>query len=252
VLAGLAGGAGRRGRPGAGPAERAVRRAAARAAHRRGPAGRTATRLTAGVLAGHLADERNRLSELSHGGVRVRANFGLSYRALDPAAATLFRRLSLHRRARLRRMAGGPLLGIGREPIGELFDQLVAQLLEVMGAGRRRRGPLPLPRPGPPLRPRTRLSTRTTTPPARGDDPFPQHLAVAGAGGPPARIRRRLRGAAPGTTPRRLPIPQLAGALLDEPIEWLAAERAGLVSAVSQAAELGLASLTLGAGDDVR
>jgi tetratricopeptide (TPR) repeat protein len=46
-------------------------------------------------LAERLSDERGRLGELSAGDLGVRASFALSYHALDPAAAQMFRRLGL-------------------------------------------------------------------------------------------------------------------------------------------------------------
>ncbi|GAB1823443.1 AfsR/SARP family transcriptional regulator [Herbidospora sp. RD11066] len=201
------------------------------------------SRLTAGTLAGHLTDERNRLSELSHGGVRVRANFGLSYRDLDPAAATLFRRLSLLGVPDFGEWAGGPLLGIGREPLGELFEQLVAaQLLEVVaqehaGGVRYRFHDL------------VRLFARERA--LEEDDDTARAEAMTRSLGTWLTLaqeahRREYGGdfaVLRGSTPRRIPDPALADALMGEPIEWLAAERAGLVSAVSQAAEMGHASL---------
>jgi hypothetical protein len=50
---------------------------------------------SAAALAERLSDERDRLGELSAGDVGVRASFALSYGALDPEVARMFRRLGL-------------------------------------------------------------------------------------------------------------------------------------------------------------
>jgi tetratricopeptide (TPR) repeat protein len=94
---------------------------------------RLAIRPTMGMaeLAGLLSDERARLGELSAGDVGVRASFALSYEALDPDAARMFRRLGLIPGPDFARGVAGVLVETTVEEAEKLIEALVdAHLVE--------------------------------------------------------------------------------------------------------------------------
>ncbi|GGO21568.1 AfsR/SARP family transcriptional regulator [Micromonospora parathelypteridis] len=92
-------------------------------------------------LVDRLSDERRRLSELAHGGLDVRANLALSYRALSPPAQRLFRLLSQASSADFGGWICAPLMDCDPMTAGDLLDELVeARLVEVEhGRGSRAR-----------------------------------------------------------------------------------------------------------------
>jgi DNA-binding SARP family transcriptional activator/tetratricopeptide (TPR) repeat protein len=85
-------------------------------------------------LVSRLENERSRLDELSHGQQSVRASFWLSYRYLQPAAAMLYRRLSILDVPDFPSWVGAALLDIDLATAENLMEHLVdAQLVEVVG-----------------------------------------------------------------------------------------------------------------------
>ncbi len=149
--------------------------------------------VTAADLAERFADERRRLDELTHGDLRLRTHFALSYRSLAPAEARLFRLLGLLDTTSFATWVGAALLDGDLATAHELIEQLVdAQLLEVDCASPTIR-PLPLPRPGPPLRPRTRPGRGARRRTRRRPGPRLRRPAGPGGRGPHPRVRRRPR-----------------------------------------------------------
>jgi tetratricopeptide (TPR) repeat protein/transcriptional regulator with XRE-family HTH domain len=105
----------------------AVRIAGARLATRPG--------MSLAALAERLSDERGRLGELSAGDVGVRASLGLSYRALHPEAARMFRRLGLIAGPDFARGVAAALTDANPEEAERLLEALVdAHLVEVAAA----------------------------------------------------------------------------------------------------------------------
>jgi hypothetical protein len=91
------------------------------------------------TLAGRLADQRRRVTELTYGDLDVRATFALSYEALDEPAKVMLRRLSLLDTPDFPAWAGAALLDISPDEAADICERLVdAQLLDP--AGRRPRG----------------------------------------------------------------------------------------------------------------
>ncbi|GIH28534.1 SARP family transcriptional regulator [Acrocarpospora phusangensis] len=213
----------------------ALRIAAARLTPRHG--------LSAGQLAQRMIDERGRLDELSQGELRVRTSFELTYRALDPAAATLFRRIGALNVPEFAGWTPATLLDSGGQQAGELVTQLLdAQLIENSGVDRTGQ-------------PRYRIHDLLRL--------YARERSLAEDSGREraAALRRvlsclldlaerahsSLYGGAyaiiHGTAPRWQLPPDTAAALLRDPLAWFAVERSALVQAVSQAAELGLDEL---------
>ena len=88
-------------------------------------------------LAGMLAEEQDRLGQLSAGDLQVRAAFAVSYRQLAEADARLFRLLGLHPGPDFDVAAAASLAGIEPEAAGPVLDRLVlAYLVTEDGAGR--------------------------------------------------------------------------------------------------------------------
>ncbi|MFJ6674557.1 ATP-binding protein [Actinosynnema sp. NPDC091369] len=84
-----------------------------------------------------LSDDRNRLSVLSAPELSVRTTFDLSYRALRPTAAALYRRLALHPGQEF----GAPVaLSVSEERVssGVLEELVDANLVELVGESRYR------------------------------------------------------------------------------------------------------------------
>jgi tetratricopeptide (TPR) repeat protein/transcriptional regulator with XRE-family HTH domain len=195
-------------------------------------------------LAARLTDERRRLNELTYGHLAVRASLTLSYQALEPAAQTLFRRLGLLDAPEVTAWVAAALLDSSLEQAQELTDRLVdARLLDA--AGRDATGQV-----------RYRFhdlvgiygrecaeaqdsSSERAAALARAFGAL-LHLAEcadARLGNP---FLEPLYGAAP-----RWPVAAVAhDRLLADPLAWLEAERSGLITAVSQAARLGMAGLS--------
>lgn len=97
---------------------------------------------TVADLVHRLADCRRRLTELDHGGTGLTAGFELSYRAVPPDAAAMFRRLTLVDDDEVPAAAAASLLETSPAEAEDLLERLVdAHLLEVGGrdsGGRRR------------------------------------------------------------------------------------------------------------------
>jgi hypothetical protein len=82
-------------------------------------------------LTRRLTDERRRLAELGWGDLDVRANFQLSYQALEAEPARLFRLLGLLPGLDLHPWVAAALLNVGLEAAEDMVDGLVvAQLVE--------------------------------------------------------------------------------------------------------------------------
>ncbi len=195
-------------------------------------------------LVERLADERQRLDELAYGHLGVRASLTLSYRALEPAARLLFRRLGLLQAADAAAWVAAALLDTSVEQATELADRLVdARLLEV--AGRDATGQVRY-RFHDLVRVYAHECAEAEDPPAERRASLARafgawlHLAEradAGLGNP-------FLEPAYGPT-LRWPVDQATtGRLLADPLAWLEAERPGLVVAVTQAACLGMAGLS--------
>lgn len=102
----------------------AVRTAGARLASRR--------QWSLARFAARLADERQRLDELSAGDVEVRASLALGYQGLDEPARLAFRRLGLLSLLDFAPWIAGPLLDLPTDEAEDVVEQLVdAQLLEL-------------------------------------------------------------------------------------------------------------------------
>jgi DNA-binding SARP family transcriptional activator len=85
-------------------------------------------------LAERLCEEHRRLDELTHGSLAVRSSIALSYRALGPEAARLFRCLGLLNVPDFAASLAAPLLGVPPEEAAGLLEELVdARLLEAAG-----------------------------------------------------------------------------------------------------------------------
>lgn len=94
-----------------------------------------------GELVEELADQRDRLDVLatSDQSTAVRAVFTVSYQALDPRAARVFRLLGLHRGAQFSREAMAALTGLRAGELRSALDVLTAaSLLDLVTAGRYR------------------------------------------------------------------------------------------------------------------
>ena len=89
-------------------------------------------------LAGRLTDERRRLAELGMGDLDVRASFQLSYEDLDDDQARLFRHLSLWPGPDFHLWAAAALQGVGQDEAEYLLDRLVeVRLIDPLGVGGR-------------------------------------------------------------------------------------------------------------------
>jgi transcriptional regulator with XRE-family HTH domain/tetratricopeptide (TPR) repeat protein len=195
-------------------------------------------------LVARLADERQRLDELAHGHLAVRASLALSYQALEPAEKLLFGRLGLLEAPDMAAWVAAALLGISLERAQELTDRLVdARLLEV--AGRDATGQVRYR-----FHDLVRVYARER---AEAEDPPTQrNAALARAFGAwlqlaeraDARLGNPLLAPVYGTAPRWSADHTSTGRLLADPLAFLEAERAGLVAAVTQAAALGMAGMS--------
>jgi tetratricopeptide (TPR) repeat protein/transcriptional regulator with XRE-family HTH domain len=195
-------------------------------------------------LVGRLADERQRLDELAFGDLAVRASLGLSYRALEPAAQVLFRRLGSLEAPEVAAWVAAALLDCPAEHAAELAERLVdARLVEV--AGRDATGQVRYR-----LHDLVRVYARER---AEAEDPPTQRrAALARALGAwlhlaeraDARLGSPLLEPVYGQAPRWSVDAAVAEGLLADPLAFLEAERPGLVAAVAQAACLGMAGVS--------
>jgi tetratricopeptide (TPR) repeat protein len=192
-------------------------------------------------LVARLADQRQRLDELTHGHLAVRASLGLSHRALEPVAKTLFGRLGLLQAPDVAAWAAAALLDSSVEQATELADRLVdARLLEV--AGRDATGQVRYR-----FHDLVRVYARER---AEADDPPRERsAALARAFGAwlylaeraDARLGNPFLEPVYGAAPRWPVEAAITERLLADPLAFLEAERSGLVATVTQAARLGVA-----------
>jgi len=202
-----------------------------------------------GRLAGLLADERRRLDQLAHGDLEVRASLSLSYRGLGEEQRRLFRRLGLLDAPDVAAWVAAALLD---RPLSEaeaqLEDLVDAQLVDVATwdvSGR----------------PRYRLHDLLhgyARERVHDEEPVEQRQAA---------LERALSGwlALAEQADRRLPVGSLvedgsasAGwrpeqavvdELLGDPLAWMEAEQAGLLSATGQASTAAAAAVPAGTAE---
>lgn len=188
-----------------------------------------------GRMAALLADERNRLNELAYGDLDVRASLSLSYRGLRPDQQRLFRRLGLLDAVEVAAWVAGRLLDCPLARAGALLEDLAdAQLVDVTrqdetGQARYR------------LHDLTRAYARERV---NAEEPVHERRAA---------LERALGGwlALAEQADRLLPVGSLIGEdsvppgcrperavadeLIADPLAWLEAEQAVLLSAIRQA-----------------
>ncbi|MBT2526888.1 AAA family ATPase [Streptomyces sp. ISL-99] len=190
-------------------------------------------------LVDRLAEEPQRLDELSAGGLEMRSVFAAGYRALPADLARMFRRLSLLDVPDFAAWVGGALLDLPTAEAEKIIEQLVdVNLLIVVGvddagAVRYRFHTL--------LKLYARERAQAEEPPderrAACERAWRGWLTLADEahcrqyGGDFAVLR--------GTTPRRTLEPGLAETLLASPLAWFDAERSSVVAVVRQLSRLG-------------
>ncbi|MEU8759650.1 BTAD domain-containing putative transcriptional regulator [Streptomyces sp. NPDC048659] len=193
-------------------------------------------------MVSRLRDESQRLDELTHGGVGVRAGLAMVYQGLPPDAQRLFRRLSMLEAAEFSSWVAAPLLDLDATDAEDVLEFLVdAQLVDVEVVRGRR--------------PRYRLHDLVRV---YSQECLAEHENTAERSAVLARVlstwlmlveeaHRRAYGGdhtlIHGDAPR---LPLDASVLdreLDDPLRWFEDERAGLITAVRQAAGAGLDEL---------
>jgi tetratricopeptide (TPR) repeat protein len=192
--------------------------------------------LSIAELARRLGDEQHRLGELATGDMEVRASFTLSYQSLAPPVAQMFRRLGLIAGPGFGRGVGAALVEVTPEEAERLLETLVdAHLLEVSPVfGRYRFHDL------------LRLYARERADAEETDSDreaalgrmFDWYLDTADHA---ERLLIPGRGRLPYEPTGRWDEPVFA--TRGEALGWFEAERANLVAATQQAADLGLHSL---------
>lgn len=193
-------------------------------------------------MAARLRDERQRLDELTHGGVGVRAGLAMVYQGLPADAQRLFRRLSMLEAAEFSSWVAAPLLDVAVGEAEDVLEFLVdAQLVDVEVAKGRR--------------PRYRLHDLVRV---YSQECLAEHENTAERAVVLCRVlstwlllveeaHRRAYGGdhtlIHGTAPR----PALDESVIDrelaDPLRWFEDERASLITAVRQAAGAGLDEL---------
>lgn len=183
-------------------------------------------------LVDRMAGEQDRLDELVHGGLAVRASLGLSYQGLDAEPRRLLRRLGLLEAPDFTPWVCAALLDTSTARARDLAERLVdARLLQVCGWHRYRFHDL--------VRCFARERGEAEEPPvdraAALDRVWGAWLAIA------ERAHRACYGGDDviihGSSPRW--VPDGVDELVADPHGWLDAERIALVAAVRQAAGLG-------------
>jgi DNA-binding SARP family transcriptional activator len=189
-----------------------------------------------------MTDDERRLDELALGGVGIRATLMLSCNGLSLHARQLFRRLSLLGTADFAAWVSGPLLDLDAGAAGDLLDTLIeARLVEVwvtQGGSPRFR-----------LHDLVRIYAQEQL---AAEEPIEERLAAL------QRLvrcwltlasdaHRRSYGGDFATLHSSAASwelsEELVSELLDNPMGWFRAERAGLVSAILQAGQAGFAEL---------
>ncbi len=202
-----------------------------------------------GRMADLLADECGRLDALAHGDLEVRASLSLSYRGLAEGQRRLFRRLGLLGAPDVASWVAGALLDRPAPEAEALLEELVdAQLVDVAiwdvtGRPRYR------------LHDLVRLFARECV---HAEEPVEQRQAA---------LERALGGwlALAEKAGQRLPVGSLVGdgsatagwrpeqaladELLSDPLAWMEAEQAALLSAIGQASTSDPAAAPAGAAD---
>ncbi len=181
-------------------------------------------------LAGTLADERDRLGQLSAGDLQVRAAFEVSYRLLADGDARLFRLLGLHPGPDFDVGAAAALAGIEPEAAGPVVGRLAeAQLVTEDGPGWFGMHDL------------LRLFARGAC--QQAEDPAARDVAEARLVGYYADLARFLDACVePQLRPAAARVAEQAGVTLPsmrEALAVFAAERPSLVAAVGLAAQRG-------------
>jgi tetratricopeptide (TPR) repeat protein/transcriptional regulator with XRE-family HTH domain len=198
-------------------------------------------------LAALLADERNRLDALAYGDLDVRASLSLSYRELGPEQRRLFRRLGLLDATEMAAWVAGPLLECPLAQAEALLEDLAdAQLVEVAskamtGQVRYRLHDL--------MRAYARERVQAEEPPHERQAALDRALAGWLA---LAEQANRLLPVGPligmGSEPAGWhPEQTVADELLADPLAWLEAEQAALLSAIRQASTPDPAAVGVGA-----
>jgi tetratricopeptide (TPR) repeat protein len=191
-------------------------------------------------MLGRLTDERRRLDELAHGDMMVRASLSLTYDGLQPAAARLFRLLSMATAESVPIWVAAALLDGDPIESTSLLELLVdTQLLDVAGLdlnGEPRYA----------FHDIIRLFAGEQL--TRSEDAARREQALVRVlGGWLALVEaahRKLYGGdyavLRGSSPRWQPPAEVRDVVAADPLRWLDAERANLCAAVGQAAAAGL------------
>jgi DNA-binding SARP family transcriptional activator len=189
-----------------------------------------------------LTDDERRLDELTLGGVGIRTTLTLSYSGLSDTARRLFLRLSLLGMADFAFWVCAPLLDLDIDAAADLLDTLIeARLVEVW-----------VPEDGTPrfhLHDLVRIYAleRLTAEESTTERVLALQRLLRCWLGLAIEAHRRSYGGDfavlhSSTSPWTMPA-ELVDELLNNPITWFRAERAGLVSAIIQAGQAGLDEL---------
>ncbi|MEU7019316.1 BTAD domain-containing putative transcriptional regulator [Streptomyces sp. NPDC046203] len=195
-----------------------------------------------GKMVARLCDERQRLDELTHGGVGVRAGLAMAYQSLPADAQRLFRRLSILEAADFSSWVAAPLLDLAATEAEDTLEFLVdAQLVDVeVVEGHRTRYR---------LHDLVRVYSQECL--AAQESTAERSLVLGRVLGTWLRLveeaHRRAYGGdhtlIHGTAPRLALDPAVLDRELEDPLRWFEDERAGLITAVRQAAGAGLDEL---------
>ncbi|MEV7279396.1 BTAD domain-containing putative transcriptional regulator [Streptomyces sp. NPDC093111] len=193
-------------------------------------------------MVARLRDESQRLDELTHGGVGVRAGLAMVYQGLPADAQRLFRRLSMLEAAEFSSWVAAPLLDLAVMEAEDVLEFLVdAQLVDVEVVKGHR--------------PRYRLHDLVRV---FSQECLAQHESTAERSVVLGRVlstwlllveeaHRRAYGGdhtlIHGEAPRLSLDPSVLDRELADPLGWFEDERAGLITAVRQAAGAGLDEL---------
>ncbi|MEV8623571.1 BTAD domain-containing putative transcriptional regulator [Streptomyces sp. NPDC051079] len=193
-------------------------------------------------MVARLRDESQRLDELTHGGVGVRAGLAMVYQGLPADAQRLFRRLSMLEAAEFSSWVAAPLLDLAVTEAEDVLEFLVdAQLVDVEVVKGRR--------------PRYRLHDLVRV---YSQECLAQHESTAERSVVLGRVlstwlllveeaHRRAYGGDHTLIHGQAPRLSLDESVLDrelaDPLRWFEDERAGLITAVRQAAGAGLDEL---------
>jgi tetratricopeptide (TPR) repeat protein/transcriptional regulator with XRE-family HTH domain len=192
-------------------------------------------------MAAALADERDRLDALAHGDLDVRASLSLSYRELGPDQRRLFRLLGLQDIAEVPAWLAGRLLDCPTDRAEALLDELAdAQLVDAAGpdaAGQVRYRLHDLTRAY--ARERARAEELADERQAALERVLGGWVALADEADRRLSVGRLIEEGDPPSGWK--PSAALTGKLLADPLAWLEAEQAGLLSAIRQASSAEIA-----------